>query len=38
MKKIIKLCLCVVGMLVCVYLIYNHYEYQVIENQDKLIS
>ena len=36
MKKIVKFCLCIVGMLACVYLIYNHYEYQVVENQDKL--
>ena len=34
MKNIMKLCLCVVGMLVCVYLIYNHYEYQVMKDSD----
>ena len=35
MKNIIKLCLCIIGMLVCVYLIYNHYEYQIMEGSDK---
>lgn len=35
MKKVLKLCLCIIGMLVCVYLIYNHYEYQVMEDSSK---
>ena len=35
MKKALKLCICIIGMLVCVYLIYNHYEYQVMEDGDK---
>ena len=36
MKKIIKLSLCMIGMLVCVYLIYNHYEYRVLDTDTRL--
>ena len=36
MPKLAKYGLCMVAMLVCLYLIYNHYEYKVVSNNDKM--
>lgn len=38
MKKLIELFLCIAAMLICVYLIYNHYEYQVYNNNNNSIT
>ena len=34
MQKVIKYGLCIISMFICLYLIYNHYEYQVVSDDN----